>query len=570
MVVNIIYFVAFILSVINLVALSVVVKHQRCFYYVTLFMLITISCFGYLTIVNAHGIKVALVGNTLTYFGAAFVPYIFLLCISELCHRPIKKWISLTMFAYNCVVFFLVWISLRGSDLYYSDSILVSVGDVAVVRSNPGPFHWLHDVSVVFYTCATAYVLYKAYKTHQNLSYRTLAALVGLEVFTVIFHAVDKLAPDSFDAIGLLYVFDELVLLTLIYRVGKYDILESIAGSVEGLKKHAYMNFDNYQNYLGCTPMLKEYFPDITHVKVDQPIDPKGNPVIEKAVAWLQSSIITGAKEPLYIHVGERDLKCTWRTVHNGLFGRQSGYIVEIVDDTQQQRYMSLVSSYNEVLEKEVEEKLQHIHAIQDQIILGLSDIVESRDNNTGGHVKRTSDSVRIFMDELAKESSEFYNAKKYCENIIKAAPMHDLGKISVDDDILKKPGRYDEDEYEQMKVHAQRGAEMVAKALNGVEDDDFLRVAQNMAQYHHERWNGKGYPEGLSGESIPLEARIMALADVFDALVSKRCYKDKLSYDEAFRIMEDSMGTHFDPDLGRIFLKCRAKLEEYYDQVEE
>jgi len=570
MVVNIIYFTAFVLSVLNLAALAVVVKHQRCFFYVTLFMLIMISNFGYLTMVNAQILKTALVGNTLTYFGAAYIPYIMLLCFSELCHLPIKKWISFVMFGINSVIFFLVWLTLWGSELYYVNPRLEKHAGVTVLVKDPGPLHWMHDFMVVFYTLAVITMLYKVYCRRRNLSFKNLFGMIALEAFVVVVHLVDKLIADHFDAMSIMYVFGEFILLFLIYRVGKYDIFESIAGSVEGLKKHAYMNFDKNLNYLGCTPLLKEYFPDVTHIRVDQQIDPHGDAVIAKSVAWLQSSIITGNKDPLFIHVGDRDLKCMWRTVHNGLFGRHSGYIVEIEDDTQQQRYMQLISSYNEVLEKEVEEKLQHIRAIQDQIILGLSDIVESRDNSTGGHVKRTSDSVRIFMEELAKESSEFYNAKKYCENIIKAAPMHDLGKISVEDEILKKPGRFNDDEYEQMKVHAQRGAEMVAKALNGVEDEDFLRVAQNMAQYHHERWNGQGYPEGLSGENIPLEARIMALADVFDALVSKRCYKEKISYDEAFSIIEGTLGTHFDPDLGRIFLKCRARLEEYYDKVEE
>jgi len=217
-----------------------------------------------------------------------------------------------------------------------------------------------------------------------------------------------------------------------------------------------------------------------------------------------------------------------------------------------------------------VEAKLEHIQEMQDQIIIGISDIVESRDNSTGGHVKRTSEAVRIFMDKLETESAEFHMTKHFVENIIKAAPMHDLGKIAVEDYILKKPGRFTDDEYQLMKVHAAVGAQIVEKALKGIEDEAFLGVAKNMAHYHHEKWNGKGYPEGLVGDNIPLEARIMALADVFDALVSRRCYKEKYGYDEAFRIIEESLGSHFDPELGKIFLKCRKELEEYYNAVED
>ena len=567
---NIIYFTMFVLSVLNIILLSVVVKQQRCFYYVTFFMLISISCFGYVTMANAGSVPMALLGNILTYLGACFLPYCFLLCISELCQTPVKKWMSLLMFMYNATIFYLVWISLDGVKLYYADAKLIQQDGITMLVTQPGPLRGLYEISVLFYAVAAVSVLIRAFRTNKNISYKNLWMLIGLELITMVIYAFEKIFDHTVDWVCLAYIIDELILLVLIYRIGKYDVSESIAGSINGQEDYAYMVFDMKLNYLGCSPMLKKFFPDVTHVKVDRPIDPRGNKVIEKSVAWLTSCVITGIKEPLYIVQNGRNLKCTWRPINNGIFGRQSGYLVELFDDTKQQKYMSLISNYNAQLEGEVEAKLEHIQEMQDQIIIGISDIVESRDNNTGGHVKRTSEAVRIFMDELARESKEFHMTKKYCENVIKAAPMHDLGKIAVEDYILKKPGRFTEDEFQLMKVHAKVGAQIVEKALNGVEDEAFMEVAKNMAHYHHEKWDGKGYPEGLAGEKIPLEARIMALADVFDALVSKRCYKDKYSYDDAFRIIEESLGSHFDPDLGRLFLNCRKELEEYYDAVGE
>lgn len=144
---------------------------------------------------------------------------------------------------------------------------------------------------------------------------------------------------------------------------------------------------------------------------------------------------------------------------------------------------------------------------------------------------------------------------------------MHDLGKIAVDDNILRKPGRYTPEEYEEMKKHSEMGAQVVRMVLEHVEDAEFLETAVNVAHYHHEKWDGSGYPCGLSGENIPMEARIMALADVFDALVSKRCYKEAFGYDRAFAIIEESLGTHFDAKLGRVFLECREELCAFYDQ---
>jgi len=567
---NIAYIILFILSVLNILLLSFVVKRQKCFYYVIFFMLISISCFGYVVMANATEVSVALLGNILTYFGACFLPYCFLLCVSELCQSPVNKWLSLLMFLYNMTVFTLVWLTQKGSTLYYADMEIVQRGGITVFVTQPGPLRILYEASVIFYAIAAVAVLTKALFSRKNITYKNLWLLISLELVTMAIYAFEKLADHVVDWVCLAYIIDEFIILVLIYQIGKYDVSDCIAGTINGLEDYAYMLFDLKLNYLGCSPMLKKYFPDVTHVRVDKQIDPRGNKIIEKSVNWLKYSVMTGEKEPLYITQMGRDLKCTWRSINNGVFGGPSGYLVEVFDDTEQQKYLRLISSYNAELEGEVEAKLEHIQAMQDQIIIGISDIVESRDNSTGGHVKRTSEAVRIFMDELEKESAEFHMTKKYVESVIKAAPMHDLGKIAVEDYILKKPGRFTDDEYQLMKVHAAVGAKIVEKALNGVEDEAFMEIAKNMAHYHHEKWNGKGYPEGLAGRRIPLEARIMALADVFDALVSKRCYKEKYSYDEAFQIIEESLGSHFDPELGEAFLRCRKELEAYYDMVED
>ncbi len=440
---NAVYIVLFILSVINIVLLSVVVKQQKCFYYVTFFMLICISCFGYVTIANATSVTIALIGNILTYMGACFLPYCFLLCVSELCQMPVKKWISLLMMAYNIAVFCLVWLSIKGVGLYYSEITISYRDGIALLITKPGPLRGMYELSVAFYAVAVVGVMLRAFYNKKNLSYRNLGILTSLELSTIAIYIFEKLADHTVDWVCLAYIIDEYILLVLIYQIGKYDVSESIAASINDLDDYAYMVFDKKLNYLGCSPMLKKYFPDVTHVKVDKPIEPQGNEVIEKSVAWLTSSVITGIKEPLYIYQNERNLKCTWRTINNGLCGSLSGYLVEIFDDTNQQKYLQLLSGYNAQLEKEVEEKMLHIQAMQDKIIIGISDIVESRDDTTGGHVKRSSVTVRIFMEQLLREEENFNLPGDYCENVIKAAPMHDLGKIAVEDYILKKAGAF-------------------------------------------------------------------------------------------------------------------------------
>ena len=202
--------------------------------------------------------------------------------------------------------------------------------------------------------------------------------------------------------------------------------------------------------------------------------------------------------------------------------------------------------------------------ALQDKLVLGMATMVEGRDNSTGGHIKRTSDVVRFLVEEMIKDPSVDLNTTFY-QSLIKAAPMHDLGKITIDDVILRKPGKFTPEEYQTMKTHSAAGAVILAQILKDVTDKNFEAVAINVAHYHHERWDGKGYPQGLKGEEIPLEARIMAVADVYDALVSKRVYKDEFSFESAYRIIIENMGTQFDPGLEKYFDRARTKIENYY-----
>ena len=155
--------------------------------------------------------------------------------------------------------------------------------------------------------------------------------------------------------------------------------------------------------------------------------------------------------------------------------------------------------------------------------------------------------------------------SKEFYEDMIAAAPMHDIGKIAIDDNVLCKPGKFTEEEFAEMKTHAEKGAVIIKNLLSNLQGDFFVEIAKNMAGSHHERWDGSGYPYGLKGENIPLEARVMAIADVYDALVSKRCYKDAFSFEEAYNIIDSSMGKHFDPSLKKYFDQSRAELEAYY-----
>jgi len=214
---------------------------------------------------------------------------------------------------------------------------------------------------------------------------------------------------------------------------------------------------------------------------------------------------------------------------------------------------------------------LRRIEKYNEKMVINFATLVETRDNSTGGHIKRTKEYVKIILEEM--EASRQYNnilTKDYIKNVQNAAPMHDLGKIGVPDYILQKPAKLTDEEFAQMKIHAPRGGDIVRETFSNLDEPEFEKIAYEVARYHHEKWNGKGYPDGLTGKQIPIHARIMAIADVFDAVSAKRCYRDALPLETCFKIIEEGAGVDFDPNLVQLFLEAREKVEEVYHKFKD
>lgn len=204
------------------------------------------------------------------------------------------------------------------------------------------------------------------------------------------------------------------------------------------------------------------------------------------------------------------------------------------------------------------------------EMIMGFATLVENKDGSTGGHIKRTTTYVKLLVEELRKRGQyKTVLTKDYIKNLLMAAPMHDIGKISVPDVILQKPARLTEEEFERMKLHAENGSKIILETFGPLGNDQYTRLAYEVSRFYHEKWNGNGYPVGLQGEEIPLSARIMAIADVFDAVSAKRCYRDAMPLDTCFEIIAEGSGRDFDPMLAEIFLDIREKVEEVYNQNE-
>ncbi len=246
------------------------------------------------------------------------------------------------------------------------------------------------------------------------------------------------------------------------------------------------------------------------------------------------------------------------------------------------------LNEYRHKLEYMVDEKTAVIERLQDVMSTCFAELVESRDGTTGGHIKNTTRYFSVFIEELAKyDRYKDILTPDYRRSLVRAAPLHDIGKIGINDSVLRKESTLDKEEFEHMKTHAKIGGDTFQNIFSSVEgvhhslmgadalekvcdtmvhesaDTEFLHIARDMALYHHERWNGTGYPTGISGEDIPLCARILSIVDVYDALTSKRSYKDAFSHEKAMDIIIHDREIFFDPELTDIFISISDKIRE-------
>jgi len=210
-------------------------------------------------------------------------------------------------------------------------------------------------------------------------------------------------------------------------------------------------------------------------------------------------------------------------------------------------------------IDKAIRERSAQISRLQYSIISVLANVVESRDKINSGHIERTSEYIKILINEMKKRGVYAKETEGWdVEKMVLSARMHDLGKISVTDLIMNKPGKLTNEEYEIMKTHVLEGERIIDEIIAQTGEGDYLNNAKMFAGFHHERWDGKGYPYGLKGTDIPLQGRIMAVVDVYDAITSQRPYKKAFTSDEAVQIIMENAGTHYDPEIVKIFYDVR------------
>lgn len=539
-------------------------------------LITTVSYIGYLMLSLSTELNEAILATKIVYLSGCFIPMLFFFTVVEICKIPLSKKFTIPLIAVQIINFSFVC-TIGFSDIYYKNVNLVFSNGIYILTKDYGPAHILYTSTMFGYFITGLTLLFVlTIRKKKNINYKEVRTILIFSTVAVSLYLFRRIFNTQVD----IFAFSTILLLigamTPIYHTNLFTVNENIEIVNEQLNKLGFITFDYKLNFMGSNKYAQSVFTELIGSAICKPIVTQNEQLIKiiKSVESYKMLLCFSTRKKGHSSQKSENFKYNDRVyetkIHtiNDFLGRILGFTVEFIDETEHYRAIELTERYNETLSKEVSEKTKRIRSIQEKTILGMAQMVESRDLSTGGHIRRTSDVVKIFSDKLLNLNYQL--SEEFLSLVIRSAPMHDIGKIGVDDAILRKQGIFTDEEYSIMKKHSAIGGKMIKDILTDVEEKKFVNISQNIAHYHHEKYDGSGYPDGLQAEDIPLEARIMALADVFDALVSKRCYKEAFSYDKAFSIIKEESGSHFDPTLAEIFMNCRPELEKYYNNCEK
>lgn len=476
---------------------------------------------------------------------------------------PVNPWIKVILYITAFAQLFPVWMTFQDG---VPDGMIqiTDTGDGYSTRMIGGSFAFAQIAFVLALLIVIVGIVAILQARRKTYSRITLAFYMFFVGAGMVIYALESLLDMNFSALPYLYMAGDVLLVLNYNRTRTHDISSLISDNQKALHR-GYVAIGLNGWFLSANEQCFDFLPDLKTQRADTriPEDSPSGKTLRNAIENFSANGIATST----FRSGDRTFAYEVAPIRFHRSGVSQGYLIDIRDATEETRNMEILSDFNARLNQEVAEKTRSVESMQEKLVLSLADMVENRDSNTGGHVKRTSDVVRILVEDI-QTNQYFPLSDELAKDLIRTAPMHDLGKVSIDSSILNKPGRLTPEEFSIMKSHSTISGQMVTILLEGMEEEHLVQTAYHVARYHHERWDGKGYPEGLVGEMIPLEARIMAVADVYDALVSKRVYKEPMSFEKAAVIMQEGMGTQFDPRMYLVFLNCRSALERYYSRT--
>lgn len=525
-------------------------REQKTILLITIFTFI--STVGYWSSLHASNLEARLLSQKLIYIGASHLFYMMLVFFLSYCHIRIPRWFYWGGMTFNNIIMISV-LFCEYHPYFYRSVSYINSGGLPNLEKEYGIFHHLYLAGMAVYGIGM-FVVSVRHLVQRRGKQRNLGN-VGLFLAILvpsILYCCEKGLELDFYVVPFGLLLGEIILIILIYELKIYDVNATATEYIFGTIQDVIIMVDKRMRYKGCNQKALEVYPWLKSAVTDMDI--------REFDSSLEDIILEKDKNDVVIQ--ERIYEPLIKPIN--VRGAVAGYVLWLYDVTEERLHTRLLENYQKDLEREVHNKTIQLQGMQEHMVTSFANIMESRDGVTGGHAKRTSAYVNAIIEELLKrglfqeEIDEFYAARMRL-----AAPLHDIGKIAIPDTVLTKAGIYTKDEYLVMKKHSAIGAEIVEKNFSQLEDQDFYYLIRDIAHYHHEKWNGEGYPSGLKQEEIPLCARIMAIADVFDALVSRRPYKESFTIDKSYDIIVEESDKSFDPRLVECFVAIRPAIEE-------
>lgn len=553
----ILYSIGLIISIICIVAMAV----QKPSYEQKIMLLISFFAFllslGYWFAIQSTSAEASIMAYKLMYLGGCTLYFLFVLFFVRYYKIKTPK-LFFPIFGMLCIMLTAATLTMDQHHWYYQSYTFAYETGVPILIKEYAILHTVYMVmEVAVGVGLIIMVVYQSIKRKDKEKWEPFL-LVAVPLIPALIHIVTLISPTRIDLASMGILFSEILLIILIYRLKIYDVNDTAKQLIIDSMDDAIVVVDHNYLYKEANEQAIVLFPEFSRAKKDAKLE---------SISTYLDQILKSEDTSLF-YLESKIYEPHIKTIRRN--NQIRGYVIWYLDVTESEKRKELVLNYQKDLEAEVVQKTARIEEIQEQIILSFANIIEIRDTITGEHVRRTSNYTRKIAEVLFENGNypEIIN-ERFIRLLHAAAPLHDVGKIMVSDSILNKPGRLTEDEWVLMKKHAENGKNILNNALAKIHDVDYYIMVCDVAMYHHERWIGGGYPEALSGEEIPLSARIMAIADVFDALTSERPYKEIYEFDVAFEIIKKERGLHFDPVLVDAFLSVREEIEAIANQRE-
>ncbi len=492
-----------------------------------------VTLVGYTIEISSDHPSTALIGVAVAYIGKPYALLAPLLFIADYCGKPISKRLATVLAVLNLSFPILIFTN-DLHHLYYSWVGFDFSRPFSHLRLGHGPLYYLYMAKVIVNFFWVLSLTVRRYRQESDPEERAqLLYLFGTILSSVVGYLVFLTgATMGYDTTMAGAIVGTVFLSVLFFRYRLFDVLTLAKEQALNEANFGILVLDSRGNVNFSNAMMAGLLPGTFRLEEFSRL-PFGETVVRK---------------------GERMYEVSRSNLVDG--GWSFGNKIEITDITERFRYSA-------TLEREVEERTREIRRIQRSIVSSFAGIVEARDNSTGEHITRMS----RYVDILARSLRELgYSGdaltESFITSLVDVAPLHDIGKISIPDSILLKPGKLTSEEYDTIKTHTLMGEKVIDQCLSGVERPQYVELAKEVALCHHEKWDGSGYPRGLKGEEIPLSARIIAVADVYDAVRSERVYKPPMNRAEARQVILDGCGTHFAPEVVAAFEHALTQIE--------